>query len=173
MADYKTEDLLVRPNRGEGEKTETDMRIIARVAMLGGDFGIMQGKIAPRKLLPPHTHENEDQAVFVIAGTAEFEVGGKDGLHFSAGPGEYVLKPRGVSHAFWNPSETETVHYIELSGRDGFEKFVDNRAKGLLRWQVEAKRKQGLTTHYEQIPRLLRENKLTGFAAATYGGEEG
>ncbi len=172
MSQYETKDLLIRPQLGEGEKTATDMLIIARSKMLGGDFSIMQGTIGPRELLAPHTHEHEDQAVFIISGELEFEVGGEGGLRFSAGPGDYVLKPRGVEHCFWNLSETETVHYIELSGRDGFEKFVDGRSKGLLRWQAEAHIKLDIDTSFLRIPILLKRHGLTGLASATYSGSD-
>lgn len=172
MSQFTSNDLLIRPRLGEGETTATDMLIIARSTMLGGDFSIMQGTIGPRKLLAPHTHEHEDQAVFVISGELEFEVGGEGGLRFTAGPGDYVLKPRGIEHCFWNMSESETVHYIELSGRDGFEKFIDGRKKGLVRWQAEAHLKLDIDTNFLRIPKLLKRHKLTGLAAATYGGAE-
>lgn len=173
MTDYTVEDLRIRPHHGEGEVTETDMLIIARSGALGGDFSVMQGSVGPRKLLPPHTHQNEDQLVFIISGELEFEVGGKDGLHFHADAGSYILKPRHVSHTFWNPSETETCHYIELSGRKGFEDFVDGRAKGMVRWQIEAVTKQEIRSHYTEIPRLMRTHGLNGLASVSYGdGEE-
>lgn len=73
---------------------------------------------------------------------------------------------------FWNPSQTETVHDIELSGRDGFEHFVDGRAKGIIRWQIEAFAKQGTRSHYTRIPRLMRAHGLDGLASVTYGGED-
>ncbi len=60
------EDLLVAP--GGGEETASDMTIVARSGALGGDFSIMEGFLEPGALLPPHTHEHEDQAVFVIEG---------------------------------------------------------------------------------------------------------
>jgi len=172
MGQYTVKDLLIRPREGEGERTQTDMLIIGRAEMLGGDFSIMQGTVGPKKLLPPHTHDNEDQAVFIIAGELEFEVGGEGGMRFSARAGDYVLKPREVEHCFWNLSETETVHYIELSGRDGFEKFVDGRSKGIIPWQLEANFKLGMHTKYVRIPKLLRRHGLDGIAAATYGGED-
>lgn len=172
MSDFTVSDLLIRPNMGEGEETETDMLIIARSGALGGDFSVMQGTVGPLELLPPHTHSHEDQLVFVISGSLEFEVGGKDGLRFTAGPGAYVIKPRGVQHCFWNTSETETVVYIELSGRDGFEKFVDGRKKGIVQWQVEAATKLGIRSQYAQIPRLMMANGLKGLSSVSFGGGE-
>tara|TARA_B100001989_G_C24330477_1_gene359720 strand:+ start:21 stop:551 length:531 start_codon:yes stop_codon:yes gene_type:complete len=173
MSEPTTEDLLIRPRLGEGEKTATDMTIIARAEALGGDFTIMQGRIGPKRLLPPHTHTYEDQAVYLIEGTLEFEVGGEGGLRFRAEKGDWVLKPRGIQHTFWNPSEDVTVQYIELSGKDGFEKFVDGRAKGVVPWQLEATFKLGLKTAYPRIPVLLKRHGLVGIASATYGdGEE-
>ena len=173
MGQYNTEDLLIRPNLGEGEKTETDMLIVSRAKMLGGDFSIMQGTIGPLELLAPHKHEREDQAVFVISGELEFEVGGDGGLRFTAGAGSYVLKPRGVEHCFWNLSKTETVHYIELSGRDGFEKFVDYRKQGIIKWQVKANAELKMHTNYLRIPKLMLQHGLTGLASANFGNTDG
>lgn len=129
MAEYTVSDLLI--SKDAGETTATDMIIKARSSKLGGHFSIMEGFIAQHELLAPHQHESEDQCVFVIEGQLEFEVGGKRGLHFSAGAGDYLLKPRGVMHSFWN-TQPQRVRYIELSTADGFEKYVDSHADGLL-----------------------------------------
>lgn len=167
---YTARDLLVRPSQGEGEKTATDMLIIARARQLGGDFSIMYGYVEPKHIIAPHTHENEDQAVYIIEGELEFEVGGADGLHFKAGPDSYILKPRGVEHCFWNSSDTVTVRYIELSGRDGFEKFVDARKEGILPQQIKARFKLGMSTNLVRTAQLMAQHKLTGRGGAAATG---
>ena len=164
MAQYDVDDLLIAA--GEGERKEnSDMLIKVRADQVGGDWGMMEGTIEPLQLLTPHTHEHEDQVVFIIEGALEFEVGGKDGLRFSAGAGAYVIKPRGVAHGFWNADPEVTVRYIELSGRDNFEKFVDSTDEGTVQASVKAKPEHGITFHVEQIPRLMKENGLTSISA--------
>jgi mannose-6-phosphate isomerase-like protein (cupin superfamily) len=53
---------------------------------------------------PLHTHAREDECNFVLEGELTFDVGGEIVL---ASAGSFVLKPRGVYHAFCN---TGTVH---------------------------------------------------------------
>ena len=168
MTDLNAADLLVTP--GAGETTASDMVIKFRSGLLGGDFSIMEGVVRPGELLAPHTHEHEDQAVYVIDGELEFEVGGADGLRFSAGAGSYVLKPRGISHGFWNVKDT-TVRYIELSGRSGFEKFIDARQDGIGAMIEAAQGDLGMTMHMDRIPALMKEHGLTGLAGVNEAGQ--
>src|SRR5207253_6676357 len=41
---------------------------------------------------------------------------------FLADPGDYVLKPRGIPHTFWNPTD-KPARLIEIISPAGFEKF--------------------------------------------------
>lgn len=158
---FETKDLLKKP--GEGERTATDMIIMARARDMGGDFSVMEGVINPGELLAPHTHKFEDQMVYVITSELVFEVGGKDGLQFAAPAGSYVQKPRGIMHAFWNVTNTP-ARYIELSGRDGFEGFVDSKQQGNLKSTLSAEKDWGMMMHLDEIPRLMKENNLTDLA---------
>lgn len=151
---------LVEP--GGGEQIHS-MLVKVRSSQLGGDFSIMQATVEPHQLLAPHTHQHEDQAVFVIEGELEFEVGGEGGTRFTARKGAYVIKPRQVMHCFWNNTD-HTVHYIELSGRDGFEGFVDSTADGAVKAAVKAEEDYGVTFHPERIPGLLKKHGLTSVA---------
>ncbi|KIG12264.1 hypothetical protein DB30_01740 [Enhygromyxa salina] len=112
------------------------------------------------QLLAPHTHTHEDQAVFVIEGELEFEVGGAGGTRFTAKQGAYVAKPRNVQHCFWNETD-QPCHYIELSGGAGFENFVDSTREQTMKASMNAKRDFGLTFHQDRIPGLLRAHRLT------------
>lgn len=107
MTQLSASDLVVLP--GQGEQTASDMVFIMRSARLGGHFSIMQGEVRPGELLAFHTHANEDQHMYLVDGELHFEVGGADGLRFTAGAGAHVPKPRGSSHGFWNLGQ-ETVH---------------------------------------------------------------
>ncbi|MBV7335005.1 cupin domain-containing protein [Chloroflexi bacterium TSY] len=158
--DYGLEDLLKLP--GEGEKTHSDMVIKASTEMMAGDFSVMEGVIYPQELLAPHTHEHEAQLVYVISGELEFEVGGKDGLRFTAPAGSYVIKPRGIMHGFWNKTD-EPARYIELSGKSYFEGFVKSKEKGDL-YAVNHAKDFGMTTHMTDSVRLFTGNKLTGLS---------
>ncbi|MEM9493755.1 MAG: cupin domain-containing protein, partial [Myxococcota bacterium] len=72
---------------GEGEKTSSDMMMIFRSARLAGHFSIMQGEVRPGEILSFHSHSNEDQHMYIMSGELHFEVGGADGIRFTAGAG--------------------------------------------------------------------------------------
>lgn len=157
-------DILKLP--GEGERTASDMVIKARSKEMEGDFSVMEGVIYPNELLAPHTHDHEAQLVYVISGELEFEVGGKDGLRFSAPAGSYILKPKGVMHSFWNKKDIE-ARYIELSGRNYFENFVDSKSKGDIHSILHAK-DHGMDTHIKDTIRLITEHNLKGLAMVDF-----
>lgn len=159
---YDVEDLRMLP--GEGEETATDMVIKARCRDMGGDFSVMEGVIEPNHLLAPHTHKYEDQMVYVITSELEFEVGGEGGLRFSAPAGSYVQKPRGIVHTFWNKTDTP-ARYIELSGQEKFEGFVDSRRDGM-KSNLTSDRDWGIAFSLSDIPRLMKEHGLTGLSNA-------
>lgn len=152
-------DLLILP--GEGTASDTHLVTKVHATQLGNDYSVMEGVMKPRSLLTPHTHENEDQVVIVLNGELEFEVGGEDGTRFTAPAGSYVIKPRQSMHTFWNATD-EDVRYIELSGGAGFQGFVDSSNEY---GSVEAARRSvddyDLTWHYDRIPKLMLENKLS------------
>ena len=156
-------DLIVHP--GQGEQTASDMRMIFRSAQLDGHFSIMEGEVRPGELLAFHTHANEDQHMYIINGTLNFEIGGAEGLRFTAGAGSHVLKPRGITHGFWNLSE-ETVRYVETSTRSGFEHFVDSRQDGLRAMMSTAREELGMTFQLDRAVAVLKEFNLTGLAGA-------
>ncbi|MEZ4293859.1 MAG: cupin domain-containing protein [Polyangiaceae bacterium] len=154
---YTASTLLIK--EGEGEVTDS-MVVKVRAQQLSGDFSVMEGAIEKDQLLAPHTHTNEDQCIFVIDGEVEFEVGGEGGERFTAGKGSYVIKPRGIPHAFWNKKAT-TCRYIELSGGRGFEQFTDSTRYGAVQASMKSEEKFGVKFHSDQIPRLMKQHGLT------------
>jgi mannose-6-phosphate isomerase-like protein (cupin superfamily) len=156
-------DLLLP--RGSFEKTASDMRIVARTARMGGHFSVMEGEVRPGELLAFHTHANEDQHMYIIEGELHFEVGGADGVRFTARAGGHVLKPRGTSHGFWNLGET-TARYLETSTQDGFERFIDARQGGLGAMVAGAEHDLGMSFELERTVAVMREFDLTGLAGA-------
>lgn len=171
MTDYRVQDLLFNPAEGDGEKTATDMTIIGDVDMLDG-FSIMHGVVPAKSLLAPHTHADEAQAIYVISGSLEMEVGGEDGLRFSAQAGSYVLKPKGVEHCFWNLGD-EDVQYIELNNGPKFAGFVRSRSEGAVRSTLHAEADYDVKANPKRIPKLLLKNRLRGLASVRFGDKTG
>ena len=55
----------------------------------------------PHRLVPPHVHADEDDT-YVAAGTIGVRVADEE---VEAAQGCDLVKPRGVAHAFWNPTD--------------------------------------------------------------------
>lgn len=156
------EDLLVLP--GQGKNINGHIYIAIGTEHTGGVFSAMKVTLAPYQLLAPHTHHTEDQAVYVISGALEFEVGGADGLRFTAPAGSFVRKPAGVEHSFWNATDTP-ADYIELNAGERFQQFVEATADGPLRAAIGADEKYGVSINYTRIPGMLLEHGLTSIGA--------
>jgi quercetin dioxygenase-like cupin family protein len=85
-----------------------------------GSVAVVEHTLGPGLLgSPPHRHSREDETSYVLEGRLTVEVGG--GV-VTAGPGEIVVKPRGVFHAFWNEGD-EPVRFLEVISPGGFEGY--------------------------------------------------
>ncbi|MDQ5807163.1 MAG: cupin domain-containing protein [Actinomycetota bacterium] len=96
------------------------VRWVVSGAQTGGALAIVEHDLAPRALgAPMHTHANEDEISHVTAGRLGVQVGDEV---LEAGPGDTVVKPRGVPHAFWNAGD-EPLRFLEVITPAGFEKY--------------------------------------------------
>ena len=90
-----------------------------------GRFALLEHTIAPHTLAAPvHTHAHEDEYSFVVSGRMGAMVG--DDV-VEAGPGELVVKPRGVAHAFWNAGDEE-CRLLELVSPGAFSQYFTDLA---------------------------------------------
>ncbi|MGH2948651.1 MAG: cupin domain-containing protein [Solirubrobacteraceae bacterium] len=109
--------MVVGP--GEGESVEL-LGLGVRYMVEGEGFSLVEHPIAPRTLAAPmHVHRHEDEYSYVLEGEVGVQVG--DEVRY-ARPGDLVLKPRGVWHAFWNRSD-EPARLLELISPRGFERY--------------------------------------------------
>ncbi len=91
----------------------------------GGSFAVVEHPIAPGTLAaPPHRHQNEDEASYVLEGMVTIEIGERV---IYATPGTLVFKPRGVFHTFWNQTEVP-ARILEIISPAGFEKYFEEVA---------------------------------------------
>lgn len=114
--------LVVGP--GDGPRVElggleVDFKIWGEAT--GGLLSIVEHPMQPRRLVPPHVHEAEDELSYVLEGTFGLRIGD---LEAEAGPGTYVYKPKGLLHTFWNPTDAP-ARMIELIFPAGFEHFFE------------------------------------------------
>lgn len=126
----------------------------------GGSLVIEEWSLPPGQTIPPHTHDREDECSFVLEGELTCYVGGEVVV---APPGSYVVKPRGVPHAFYNAGD-ETVRVMEILTPGGsFEGYFDEYERIAAGGMDEGERKRaraglgeryGITWHHEIIPEV-------------------
>jgi len=115
---------------GAGEGAEVLLGGLAvqfklRAGQTGGQLSITEMRLDPHRLVPPHIHADEDEYTYVAAGTIGVRVGDEE---FEAAQGSYLVKPRGVAHAFWNPAD-ELARTVEVVVPAGFEAFFEELAQ--------------------------------------------
>ena len=107
-----------------------------------------------------HTHEREDEYSYVLSGRLTVQVG--DDV-IEAGPGELVVKPRGIPHAFWNAG-SEPVRFLELISPAGFEEYFFELAEPFNAQDAQAmdevRQRYRLDLRLETIPELIGRNGL-------------
>jgi mannose-6-phosphate isomerase-like protein (cupin superfamily) len=156
--------LLIRPEEGEASGWGIVPKVTA--ATFDGALFVMEGRLAPGDFVTPHTHSREDECTFVMSGRLRFEVGDET---FDATAGCYVIKPRGIPHAFWNPGPGP-VHAMELHTPGGLEGFyremgevfadvsLDNDTRVSRVGEIHGR--YGATAHPERAARLAAEHGL-------------
>jgi quercetin dioxygenase-like cupin family protein len=122
----------------------------------GGVLAAVEHPIEPGVLVPPHVHDREDELTYVIEG----EIGARVGDHelASLAAGQYLWKPRGVPHAFWNASGAP-ARILDVIVPAGFEKFFLELAallgRGASDGEIDAAgRRYGHTIVRDWIPEL-------------------
>jgi quercetin dioxygenase-like cupin family protein len=85
----------------------------------GGAFSVVEHPIQPRALVWPHVHEREDEYSYVLEGEIGVRIGEQE---LTAGPGAYVVKPRAIPHAFWNPTD-QPARLLEIISPAGLEDY--------------------------------------------------
>jgi quercetin dioxygenase-like cupin family protein len=101
-------------------RSRQETAITVRAAHTGGAMGAIEQTLQPRELVPPHTHTN-DVWLLVRSGSVGVLV---DEEIATGGPGSWLLKPRGIQHAMWNPTD-EPADILEVFTPGGFEGFFE------------------------------------------------
>jgi quercetin dioxygenase-like cupin family protein len=116
---------LVMPNDGEriwDGPIDTTVKVPASAT--GDALSIQEYAVAPGYMVPPHTHADTDEWTHVLFGRIGARIGDDE---FTAEPGSWILKPRGLPHTFWNAGP-EPARIIELLTPGRFERFFREMA---------------------------------------------
>lgn len=112
---------VVGPDNGrEGFLGSIGVRFMVDGAETGERFSLVEHPMSPGALAAPlHRHTREDEYSFVLEGRMGALLGDEV---VEAGPGDFVFKPRGQWHTFWNAGDAP-CRILEIISPAGFERF--------------------------------------------------
>ena len=99
---------------------------------VSGSAAIVEHTLEPKSIgAPMHKHTYEDEISYVLEGELSVI---QNGEVQTARPGQYIVKPRGIFHTFWNSGD-ERIHFIEVITPGNFEYYFAEMAPFLLAGQ--------------------------------------
>src|SRR6195256_5573844 len=126
-------------------------------------ISIVEHPVAPRLLVPPHVHQDHDEWSYILEGRIGARIGDDE---FIAEAGSYILKPRRIPHAFWNPDDrpARILEIITPSGlEEMFARFGALGARGELTPETmgATAADYGSTMFMDWVPDLVARYGLT------------
>jgi quercetin dioxygenase-like cupin family protein len=87
---------------------------------VNGSAAIVEHTVEGKSIgAPMHKHTHEDEISYVLEGELSVIQGGKVQ---TAKQGEYIVKPRGIFHTFWNATN-ERIRFLEVITPGNFEYY--------------------------------------------------
>jgi uncharacterized cupin superfamily protein len=150
--------LVVNPDEGRAVSLG-GMGVVYKVSGddTGGAFAVVEHPIEPGRLVLPHVHQHEDEYSYVLEGTIGARVGDQEVV---AGPGSYVINPRGLMHTFWNagPGPARLLEVISPAGFEAY--FIELAEAGDPNRRQELATKYGVTYSSEWVRELTSKYNL-------------
>lgn len=95
---------------------------------VNGSAAIVEHTVEPKSIgAPMHKHAHEDEISYVLEGELSVIQDGKVEI---VSPGQYIVKPRGIFHTFWNAGN-ERIRFIEVITPGNFEYYFAELAQFL------------------------------------------
>ena len=82
-------------------------------------FGLIEQVLPPGFAPPPHIHQSEDEAFYLLEGNITFQCGDQT---FNATPGSFVYLPRGILHGFTVAAD-QPARLLQINTPAGLEHF--------------------------------------------------
>ena len=131
---------------------------------VNGSVAIVEHTLEARTLgAPMHKHSYEDETSYVLEG--ELTVIQNEEICV-AKPGEFIVKPRGVFHTFWNANDKK-IRFIEIISPGGFELYFAEMAPFFsqgnppqLEKMKQVAMKYGLVTDPNAAKEIIRKFRL-------------
>ncbi|WP_266182128.1 cupin domain-containing protein [Dyella humicola] len=99
--------------------TGADMNIKVFASETGGTYSLMETVLPSGGVVPLHIHESEDENNYILEGQLQMSIGDQV---YDAGPGDYVVAPRGITQTFRNSGSTPCRFLTTFTpgGAEGF-----------------------------------------------------
>jgi mannose-6-phosphate isomerase-like protein (cupin superfamily) len=99
-----------------------DIRTIIHSNQTGKQLSNVEVAVAPRQMGPsPHVHENLDELMYVLEGTATVMIGEEI---YQVEAGGWNFRPRRIVHSFWNASD-KPLRFIDCFFNQNFEDYLE------------------------------------------------
>lgn len=100
-----------------------DIRTVIHSKQTGKQISNVEVAVAPKQMGPsPHMHEDLDELMYVLEGTATVMIG-KEIYEVEAGG--WNFRPRRVVHSFWNASD-KPLRFIDCFFNQNFEDYLED-----------------------------------------------
>jgi mannose-6-phosphate isomerase-like protein (cupin superfamily) len=100
-----------------------DIRTIIHSGQTGKQFSNVEVAVAPKQMGPsPHMHENLDELMYVLEGTATVMIGDEI---YEVEAGGWNFRPRRIVHSFWNASD-KPLRFIDCFFNQNFEDYLED-----------------------------------------------
>ena len=150
--------------RSEGKSVDlgsVGARFLVDAGQTAGLVSMLEHWVPPRTLAAPlHRHSREDEFSLVLSGSMVAQLGDEI---VTAEVGDFVLKPRGQWHTFWNAAATE-CRFLEILSPGGFEEIFKDMYNDPESMTGDAAAaldaRYGIEADYDSIARLCAEHRL-------------
>jgi mannose-6-phosphate isomerase-like protein (cupin superfamily) len=100
-----------------------DIRTIIHSKQTGKQISNVEVAVAPKQMGPsPHMHEDLDELMYVLEGTATVMIGNEI---YEVAAGGWNFRPRRVIHSFWNASD-KPLRFIDSFFNQNFEDYLED-----------------------------------------------
>lgn len=152
-----------------------DIRTWVKSSKTNQQFSCVETAVAARHMGPaPHVHQDLDELMLVLEGTATVIVNGKVEEIQSGG---WHFRPRQIEHTFWNGSE-KPLRFIDMYFHQNFEDFLEELFHRIFPEMIKSHltpadpqiakqlldldKRFGVTTFHEKRQPLIEEYGLIG-----------
>lgn len=138
----------------------TDVRTIIHSQQTGGQLSNIEVAVGPKQMGPsPHLHDNLDELMFVLEGTATVLIGEKI---YEIEAGGWNFRPRQIVHAFWNASD-KPLRFIDFFFNQNLEDYLEELFHKIIPHMTEKKLTPQTPEIADRIAALDKKFGITWF----------